>query len=45
MAEYKYDEEGFNFFYFLLSVLSICLVPLTLHSIYSLFKAASKCFF
>ncbi|CAO3643305.1 unnamed protein product [Cunninghamella blakesleeana] len=42
MAEYKYDEEGFNFFYFLLSVLSICLVPLTLHSIYSLFKAAKK---
>ncbi|KAI9303010.1 Sec63 Brl domain-containing protein [Cunninghamella echinulata] len=42
MAEYKYDEEGFNFYYFLLSVLSICLVPLTLHSIYSLFKAAKK---
>lgn len=39
MSEYTYDEEGFNFFYFLLSVLSLCLVPVTGHSIYSLWQS------
>ncbi|KAI8086319.1 Sec63 Brl domain-containing protein [Halteromyces radiatus] len=42
MSEYKYDEEGFNFFYFLLSVLSLCLVPVTGHSIYSFWKSTRK---
>ncbi|KAI9316197.1 Sec63 Brl domain-containing protein [Dichotomocladium elegans] len=40
MAEYAYDEEGFNFYYFLISVLSLVLTPVTLHSIYSGWKAA-----
>ncbi|KAL1927466.1 hypothetical protein VTP01DRAFT_3703 [Rhizomucor pusillus] len=39
MAEYAYDEEGFNFYYFLLSVLSLCLVPVTLHSLYGCYAA------
>ncbi|KAI8970937.1 Sec63 Brl domain-containing protein [Pilobolus umbonatus] len=42
MAQYTYDEEGYNFHYFLISVLSICLVPTTIHSIYSLVKSKSK---
>lgn len=42
MAEYAYDEEGFNFYYFLLSVLSLCLVPVTLHSLYGCYAAIRK---
>ncbi|CAO3597488.1 unnamed protein product [Absidia cylindrospora] len=42
MSEYTYDEEGFNFFYFLLSVLSLCLIPITGHSIYSLWQSTHK---
>ncbi|KAI8394289.1 Sec63 Brl domain-containing protein [Radiomyces spectabilis] len=38
MAQYTYDEQGFNFYYFLLSVLSLCLVPVTLHSVYRLYS-------
>ncbi|KAI8140677.1 Sec63 Brl domain-containing protein [Fennellomyces sp. T-0311] len=40
MAEYQYDEEGFNFYYFVISVLSLCLVPITLHTLYSGWKSA-----
>ncbi|KAI9496946.1 Sec63 Brl domain-containing protein [Zychaea mexicana] len=42
MAEYAYDEEGYNFLYFVISVLSICLVPVTLQSIYSGWKSAKE---
>ncbi|KAI8343707.1 Sec63 Brl domain-containing protein [Chlamydoabsidia padenii] len=42
MSEYTYDEEGFNFFYFLLSVITLCLVPVTGHSLYSLWKSTQK---
>ncbi|KAI9262035.1 Sec63 Brl domain-containing protein [Sporodiniella umbellata] len=40
MSQYAYDEQGSNFYYFLLSVLSLCLVPVTLQSLYSLYKSA-----
>ncbi|KAI9250438.1 Sec63 Brl domain-containing protein [Phascolomyces articulosus] len=40
MAEYAYDEEGYNFLYFVISVLSLCLVPITLQSVYSAWKSA-----
>ncbi|KAL0097793.1 Sec63 Brl domain-containing protein [Phycomyces blakesleeanus] len=42
MAQYTYDEEGFNFYYFLLSVISLCLVPATATSIYSAYKATQQ---
>ncbi|KAI9478468.1 MAG: Sec63 Brl domain-containing protein [Benjaminiella poitrasii] len=42
MAQYTYDEQGFNFYYFLISVLSLVLVPITFQSIHSLFKSKSK---
>ncbi|KAI7863787.1 Sec63 Brl domain-containing protein [Spinellus fusiger] len=38
MAQYAYDEEGFNFYYFLLSVISLCLVPSTAVFLYNGFK-------
>lgn len=41
MAQYTYDEQGFNFYYFLISVLSLALVPVTIQSIYSLYKSGS----
>ncbi|KAI8884877.1 hypothetical protein K501DRAFT_246934 [Backusella circina FSU 941] len=41
MAQYTYDEQGFNFYYFLISVLSLSLVPVTLHSLYSSIKSGS----
>ncbi|KAI7847056.1 Sec63 Brl domain-containing protein [Circinella umbellata] len=40
MAEYAYDEEGYNFLYFVISVLSLCLVPITLQSLYSAWNSA-----
>lgn len=43
MAEYSYDEQGYNFCYFLLSVLSLVLVPVTAHSVYKTFQSFSKC--
>lgn len=42
MSEYTYDEEGFNFFYFLLSVLTLSLVPVTGHSVYTFYKSTRK---
>lgn len=42
MSQYTYDEQGFNFYYFLISVLSLCLVPVTIQSLYSLFKSTSN---
>ena len=42
MAQYTYDEQGYNFYYFLISVLSLCLIPVTVHSIYSFAKSNSK---
>ncbi|KAG2216131.1 hypothetical protein INT45_005643 [Circinella minor] len=42
MAEYAYDEEGYNFLYFVISVLSLCLVPITLQSLYSAWKSAKS---
>ncbi|KAG0168426.1 secretory subunit [Apophysomyces sp. BC1034] len=42
MAEYTYDEEGFNFYYFLLSVLLLCLVPTTGVLFYSGWKATKQ---
>ncbi|ORE07708.1 hypothetical protein BCV72DRAFT_102067 [Rhizopus microsporus var. microsporus] len=41
MAQYAYDEEGFNFYYFLIAVLSLCLVPTTIQSLHALYKSAS----
>ncbi|KAG2200548.1 hypothetical protein INT47_012334, partial [Mucor saturninus] len=41
MAQYTYDEQGFNFYYFLISVLSLCLVPVTGQTFYSLYKKGS----
>lgn len=40
MAQYTYDEQGFNFYYFLISVLSLCLVPVTVQSLYSIYKSS-----
>ncbi|KAI8973324.1 Sec63 Brl domain-containing protein [Mycotypha africana] len=42
MAQYNYDEQGFNFYYFLISVLSLALVPTTVQTFYSLFKGSGK---
>ncbi|KAI8063514.1 Sec63 Brl domain-containing protein [Gongronella butleri] len=42
MAEYTYDEEGFNFLYFLLSVVSIALIPTTLYTLYTLVPSAAN---
>jgi preprotein translocase subunit Sec63 len=44
MAQYTYDEQGFNFYYFLISVLSLGLVPVTLQSLYSGIKSGCKFF-
>ncbi|OBZ91878.1 Translocation protein sec63 [Choanephora cucurbitarum] len=42
MAQYAYDEQGFNFYYFLISVLSLALVPVSLQSLYSLYKSSAS---
>ncbi|KAI9266372.1 Sec63 Brl domain-containing protein [Helicostylum pulchrum] len=41
MAQYTYDEQGFNFYYFLISVLSLCLVPVSIKTCYSFYKTGA----
>ncbi|CAM0136749.1 unnamed protein product [Umbelopsis sp. WA50703] len=41
MAQYNYDEQGVTFNYFVLSVLSLFLIPLTLQWIYAIFKSTT----
>lgn len=42
MAQYTYDEQGFNFYYFLISVLSLCLVPVSIKTFYTFYKTGGK---